>query len=90
MTGSKLSKLRIDLRFIKKKHMNGEDPVPYLINLISKYDGLEQSQIIAQLCSYLILFTNNLKLGIDQFIKLIEQPGIANNAIITVSNFVKY
>lgn len=69
--------------------MNGEDPVPYLINLVSKYDGFEQSKIIAQLCSYLILFTNNLKLGIDQFIKLIEQPGIANNAIITVSNFVK-
>jgi len=69
--------------------MNGEDPVPYLIKLVSKYDGLEQSKILAQLCSYLILFTNNLKLGIDQFIKLIEQPGIANNAIITVSNFVK-
>lgn len=69
--------------------MYGEDHVPYLINLDSKYDGLEQSKILAQLCSYLILYTNNLKLGIDQFIKLIEQPGIPNNTIITVSNFVK-
>ncbi|XP_050062018.1 uncharacterized protein LOC114128803 [Aphis gossypii] len=80
---TKISKLTIDLKCIKKKHMNGEDPVSYLINLVSKYDGLEQSKILAQLCSYLILYTNNLKLGIDQFIKLIEQPGIANNAIIT-------
>lgn len=66
--------------------MNGEDPVPYLTNLVSKYDGLEQSIVIAQLCSYIILFTDNLKFGIEQFIKLIEQPGIANNNIITVIN----
>ncbi|XP_026818295.1 uncharacterized protein LOC113557156 isoform X2 [Rhopalosiphum maidis] len=79
----KRSKLGNDLRFIMKKHMNGEDPVPYLTNLVSKYDGLEQSIVIAQLCSYTILFTDNLKFGIEQFIKLIEQPGIANNDIIT-------
>ncbi|KAF0762103.1 Uncharacterized protein FWK35_00006600 [Aphis craccivora] len=80
------SKLIMDLEFIKIKHMYGEDHVPYLINLDSKYDGLEQSKILAQLCSYLILYTNNLKLGIDQFIKLIEQPGIPNNTIITVNS----
>lgn len=74
----------MDLGFIVKKQKDGEDPIPYLTNLISKYDGLDRSKIIAQLCSYTILFTNNLKSGVEEFIKLIEQPGIANNFIISV------
>ncbi|XP_001944436.2 uncharacterized protein LOC100160066 [Acyrthosiphon pisum] len=76
-------KLGSDLGLIVRKQKNGEDPIPYLNNLISKYDGLDKSKIMAQLCSYIILFTNNLRSGVEEFIKLIEQPGIANNFIIT-------
>lgn len=74
----------MDLGFIVKKQKNGEDPIPYLTNLISKYDGFDKLKIIAQLCSYTVLFTSNLRSGVEEFIKLIEQPGIANNFIITV------
>lgn len=74
----------MDLGFIVKKQKNGEDPIPLLTNLISEYDGLDRSKIIAQLCSYTILFANNLRSGVEEFIKLIEQPGIANNFIISV------
>ncbi|XP_026806570.1 uncharacterized protein LOC113549459 [Rhopalosiphum maidis] len=76
-------KLGSDLGFIVKKQKNGEDPIPYLTDLISKYNGLDKSKIIAQLCSYIILFTNNLRSGVEEFIKLIEIPGMANNYIIT-------
>jgi len=85
----KTSTLEIDLGFIVKKQKNGKDPIPYLTDLISKYNGLDKSKIIAQLCSYLILFTNNLKSGVEEFIKLIETPGMANKDIITVSIFLK-
>ncbi|XP_025197325.1 uncharacterized protein LOC112596062 [Melanaphis sacchari] len=79
----KKSKLEIDFEFIVKKQKNGEDPIPYLTNLIPKYDGLDKSKIIAQLCSYTILFTNNLRSGVEEFNKLIELPGTTNNDIIT-------
>jgi len=68
-----------------KKHKNGEDPVPYLTDLVPKYNGLNQSKIISQLCAYTLLFTKNLRYGIEQFNKLIEQLEIANNDIIVVS-----
>ncbi|XP_027852845.2 uncharacterized protein LOC114131742 isoform X1 [Aphis gossypii] len=77
------SKLEIDLEFIVKKQKNGENPIPCLTDLVLKYDGLDKSKIIAQLCSYTILFTNNLKWSVEEFIKLIEIPGITNNNIIT-------
>lgn len=80
---NKISKLKTDMGLIVKKQKNGEDPVPHLTNLLSKYDGLDKSKIMAQLCSYTILFKNNLKFGVEQFIKLIEQSGIASNDIIT-------
>lgn len=83
-------KLGIDLGLIVKKQKNGEDPIPLLTDLISKYDGLDKSKIIAQLCSYSILFSNNLRFGVEEFIKLIEIPGISNNYIITVNIFKYY
>jgi len=85
---NKTSKLGSDLGLIVKKQRNGEDPVPYLTNLLSKYDGLDKSKIMAQLCSYAILFKNDLRSGIEQFIKLIEHSEIVNNDIITVSIFL--
>jgi hypothetical protein len=82
-TKNKTSKLGMDLGFIVKKQRNGEDPVPYLTNLLTKYDGLDKSKILAQLCSYTILFKNNLRSGVEQFIQLIEQSEIVSNDIIT-------
>ncbi|XP_029344439.1 uncharacterized protein LOC100168220 isoform X2 [Acyrthosiphon pisum] len=81
--------LEADLELIRKKYKNGEDPVPYLIDLVHKYNGLNQSKIISQLCSYTLLFTNHLRYGIEQFNKLIEQPEIFNNDIIVhhISSF---
>jgi len=79
----KTSKLDIDLGLIVMRQKKGEDPIPYLTYLISQYDGLDKSKIVAQLCSYIILFTNNLRSSVEEFIKLIETPGMANNDIIT-------
>ncbi|KAL4131160.1 hypothetical protein QTP88_008504 [Uroleucon formosanum] len=76
------SKLEMDLEFIIKKQRNGKDPVPYLTDLLSKYDGIDKLKIMAQLCSYTILLENNLRSGVEQFIKLIEQSEIINNDII--------
>lgn len=44
---------------------------------------------MAEICSYTLLFTNNLKAGIEQFVKLIEHPEIVNTDLITVSIFFK-
>lgn len=77
--------LETELGLIVKKYKNGEDPIPYLTDLVPKYNGLNQLKIISQLCSYSLLFTKHLRYGIEQFIKLIEQPEIANNDIIVVS-----
>ncbi|XP_060861971.1 uncharacterized protein LOC132939002 [Metopolophium dirhodum] len=81
--------LETELGLIVKKHKNGEDPVPYLTDLVPKYNGLNQSKIISQLCSYTLLFTNHLRYSIEQFNKLIEQPEIVNNDIIVhhISSF---
>jgi len=85
---NKTPNLGSELGLIVKKQRNGEDPVPYLTNLLSKYDGIDKSKIMAQLCSYSILFKNDLRSGIEQFIKLIEQSEIVTHDIITVSIFL--
>lgn len=79
--------LETELGLIVKKHKNGEDPIPYLNDLVPKYNGFNQSKIISQLCSYTLLFTNHLRYGIEQFNKLIEQSEIVNNDIIVVSTY---
>lgn len=68
-----------------KKHKNGEDPTPYLIALVAKYNGLDKWKIMAQVCSYTILFKKNLRAGVEQFISLIEQPEMVADYLITVS-----
>lgn len=78
-----------ELGLIVRKHRNGEDPIPYLNDLVAKYNGFDRIKVMAQICSYTILFTSNLKAGVEQFMKLIEQPGIVNNDLITVSIFHK-
>lgn len=84
---TEIIQLETELRLIVKRQRNGEDPAPYLIDLVSKYNGLNQSKILSQLCSYTLLFTSQLRYGIEQFNKLIEQPEIVNNDIIVVSFF---
>lgn len=74
-----------ELKSIVKKHKNGEDPVPYLMELVLKYNGHDRCKILAQICSYTILFTNNLKYGIERFMTLIEHPEIAKDDLILVS-----
>lgn len=77
--------IREELRIAVNKHKNGDDPLPYLINLADKYNGHNKYTIMAQICSYTILFTNNLRSGVEQFITLIElQPDIINTPLITV------
>lgn len=79
---------RDEMRFAVNKHKNGEDPIPYLVDLVAKYNGSNNNlkcKIVVQICSYKILFANDLKSGIEQFITLIEQhPEIINNSLITV------
>lgn len=70
-----------------KKNKNGEDPIPYLIDLVLKYHGHDRCKILAQICSYTILFANNLKDGIERFILLMEESEIeyAKNNLVLVS-----
>lgn len=78
------SRLGEDIRNIVKKHNNGEDVVPYLIALVANYNGHDKWKIMAQICSYTILFKKNLRASVEQFIQLIEQPGMSTDHLITV------
>lgn len=84
---TKGSKLGEELAILVKKYRKGDDLIPHFTNLITKYNGMDQCKLIAQFCSYYILFANNLKNGIEQFIRLIEQPEMINNFLITVCIF---
>lgn len=79
------SQLLKELKSIIVKQKNGEDPLPYLTVLLDKFDGLDKLKIMAQICSYTVLFTKNLKAGVEQFVQLIEHPEIVNNDLIKVS-----
>lgn len=76
-----------ELELIVKKYENGEDPVPSLTDLATKYNGYIRNKIMAEICSFMILFTDNLRTSVEQFIMLIEQPGIAKSSLIMVSIF---
>lgn len=81
---NKLSNLGDDIRSIVGKHNNGENAVPYLIGLVDYYNGHDKWKIMAQICSYTILFKNDLKAGVEYFIPLIEQSGMSTDHLITV------
>lgn len=68
-----------DFMFIMNKHKNKEDPVPYLIHIISKYNLCIQWYILVQICSYTILFQHNIKNGIKQFVELSEEQKMIIN-----------
>jgi len=71
------------MNIILKKHKNGEDVVPFLIGLFPKYNENGKWKIMAQMCSYTILFTNNFRAGVEQFLALIGEPTVsASNLIV--------
>lgn len=78
--------LENDLIPIIEKYEKGTNPVLDLIILLEKYDGICRSKIMAQICSYSILFkeSSNLLAGVEQFMILMNEKNIANSDIITV------
>lgn len=81
--------LYVDFKLALEKHNRGEDPIPYLIGLLDSYDNQTQWEIIAQICSYVILFNNNFKYGVDYFMMLVEaqELGEVKSDLILVRNF---
>lgn len=71
------------MKIIVEKHKNGKDAVPYLYDLVSKYKH-DRWKIMAQICSYTILFTNNFRAGIEQFLLLIKEPGISASELMVI------
>jgi len=80
--------LKNDLILITEKYEKGSKPILDLINLFEKYDGKCRLKIMAQICSYSILFkeSSNLLVGVEQFMMLINDKSFANSDIITVRN----
>lgn len=74
-----------DLILIMEKYEKGSNPILDLINLFEKYEGNCRWKIMAQICSYSILFkeSSNLLVGVEQFMMLINDESIANSDIIT-------
>jgi len=72
------------MKIIVKRHKNGEDAVPFLNGLFSKYGQNGKLKIMAQMCSYTILFTNNFRAGVEQFLALIGEPAISTSDIVIV------
>lgn len=72
-----------------EKHNRSEDPIPYLLNLLKINDNcFMQWKILAQICSYVILFHNNLEDGVKYFKLLVEavQNEFASEDLILVRN----
>lgn len=53
--------------------------------MLDKFNGRDKVKIIAQICSYTILFANNLRAGVEHFMMLLEEPRIINDNLIIVS-----
>lgn len=73
------------MKVIINKHKNGENAVPYLIVLASKYNDRDRWKILAQICSYTILFTHNFRAGVEQFLELLEESDISSSDLVTVN-----
>lgn len=74
------------MKIIVQKHKNGKDAVPYLNALVSKYKH-DKWKIMAQICSYTILFSNNFRASIEQFLLLIKEPGISTSELMVIFYF---
>lgn len=75
------------MELLIKNYRKGDDPIPYLNDMVNKYNGHNRLKIMAQICSYTILFTNNLKNGVKQLLLLIEEAKLHSNDFIIVSYF---
>lgn len=78
-----------DLKLVVNKQKQGGNPLLDFINLLRKYDDQNSRwEIMAQMCSYAILFSDysNSLVGIEQFMVLIKDQEIATSEIITVRN----
>lgn len=77
-----------DLKLAIEKHNCGKDPVPFLLGILTNHERQIQWKIFAQICSYTILFNDNLELGIKYFMMLVEaeQNGLINSDLILVRN----
>lgn len=75
-----------DLNMIVQKNKKGSKPILDLIQLLEKYDGNYRWKIMAQICSYSILFKDsaNLLVGIEQFLMLIHDRTIGDSDIVKV------
>lgn len=74
------------MKIIVWKYRNGEDPVLYLNYMVPKYNGCNRLKIMAQICSYNILFTNDMRTSVEQFLALIEEPEIVFSDCVIVSH----
>lgn len=85
------SKLREHLASLLRKHNDGKNVLPNLTYLLiqDKYSESEKLYIRAQVCSYTILFDNDLGAGIQHFMSLINHPSFAHNSLIEVSSKTK-
>lgn len=78
-----------DLKLAVEKHSYGRDPVPFLLGVLTSHEYQIQWKIFAQICSYTILFNDNLELGMKYFMMLVEaeQNGLINSDLILVMNY---
>lgn len=78
--------LENDFKLIVENQKKDSKPILDLITLLEKYDGRYKWKIMAQICSYSILFkdSSNLIVGVEQFMMLINDEIIANSDIVTV------
>lgn len=79
------------MALLVRKHRAGIDVLPNLTDLLTqdKYNEFEKQKILAQICSYTILFKNELKVGVQHFMTLIKQPSMINSNLIKVSSGTK-
>ncbi|XP_050544972.1 uncharacterized protein LOC126907613 [Daktulosphaira vitifoliae] len=78
----KENSLSNELQLIVDQHNIGKDAIPLLISLLKNVDGFDLWIILAQICSYNIIYKKNLRVGVDNFMMLIENKPIDTNDLI--------
>lgn len=74
------------LQIAKEVHKRDEDPIPYLTSVLVNYDYHAKLKMLAQICSYTILYNRDLELGVECFVMLSKahQTGMKIGALISV------
>ncbi|XP_050434420.1 uncharacterized protein LOC126841804 [Adelges cooleyi] len=78
-------KLQIRLNSVVEKHNNGRDPIVDLVKLVDECDEDNKWELLAQICSYTILWKGPsfLRTSVEQFMMLIKKEDNANSDIVT-------